>query len=549
MRRYGTCIRLDGAWVMKTEAQVAIRAKRVFPKIHAKASVLTLIDTVENCCELQWFLERYPMTISADDSAHMFCRAKGFVNYLEKIGKLAGEEPERHNHQMAKPPRDYQWQATNMARHVHGLICADDVGTGKTVVGIALTSFSECLPALVVTLTHLPTQWRDKYAEFLPSATTFIPKKATAPKDFQLTADVVIMNYHKMHGWAAALAGKVKTVIFDEAHELRNNDTNRYQAAALIAEGAAYRLGLTATPIFNYGSEMCNVANIMRPGALGSNAEFRQEWCGSPYSDSIQEPRAFGEYMREIGLMIRRTRRDVGRELPPVTLVPHTVDVDPGHFDSVAADATVLAQRMLSGEGTGIERMQTASELDWKLREATGIAKAPIVAGLVRMLVESGEKVLVGAWHHAVYDILMHELQDLRPLKFTGQESPTQKAAALEAFTNGICNVLLMSNRAGAGVDGIQHACSVVVYAELDWSPAVHEQFTGRVARDGQKDPVLVYYVIATSGADPTMSDTLGVKRGQLEGIRNLEDLPQQVDPDRIKRLAEEFLKQRSAKK
>lgn len=534
---------------MKTEAQVAIKAKRVFPKISAKASTLTLNDTPENCCELEWFLERYPMEMDVDDKAYMFCRSKGYVDYLGKINAIASAEPARSNHQMAKPPRDYQWQATNLARHVKGLICGDDVGTGKTVVGIALTSFAECLPAMVVTLTHLPSQWQEKYQEFLPGVKTFIPRRGTPPKDFQLTADIVITSYSKLSGWAEVLAGKIKTIIFDEGHELRNDDTNRYQGAALIAERATYRLALTATPIFNYGGELWNIANLVRPGALGARDEFKQEWCGSVYADAVSEPRAFGAYMREIGLMIRRTRADVKRELPPITIVPHTVEVEPGAFDKVAPSVMELAELMVSGHGTGIERMQTASELDWKLREATGIAKAPIVAELVRMLVETGEKVLVGAWHHAVYDILMDKLADLKPLKFTGQESAAQKAAALKAFTEGDCNILLMSNRAGAGVDGIQHACSVVVFAEFDWSPAVHEQFTGRVARDGQKSPTLVYYVIANCGADPVMSDTLGVKRGQLEGIRNLEDNLQQVDPERIKRLAVEFLKQRSAKK
>ncbi len=164
------------------------------------------------------------------------------------------------------------------------------------------------------------------------------------------------------------------------------------------------------------------------------------------------------------------------------------------------------------------------------------------------MLVENGEQVLVGAWHHKVYDILSRELKVYNPQLFTGEQSTTQKQKALEEFKSGRSKVLLMSNRAGAGVDGLQYCCHTVVYAELDWAPAVHEQFTGRIDRDGQTTPVFAYYLVADSGSDPVISDVLGVKRAQLEGIRNLEDIPQNVDPNKVRRMAEEFLKQRKIK-
>jgi hypothetical protein len=47
------------------------------------------------------------------------------------------------------------------------------------------------------------------------------------------------------------------------------------------------------------------------------------------------------------------------------------------------------------------------------LRQATGIAKAPFVADFVRLLVESGEKVLLYGWHREVYSIWRDKLKDL----------------------------------------------------------------------------------------------------------------------------------------
>src|SRR5690606_29473386 len=136
-------------------------------------------------------------------------------------------------------------------------------------------------------------------------------------------------------------------------------------------------------------------------------------------------------------------------------------------------------------------------ELSVLLRQATGIAKAPYVAEFVRLLVQSGESVVVFAWHRAVYDVLLSRLASLHPVMYTGSESPAQKQNALDRFRKGDSQVFLMSLRAGAGLNGLQERCSVAVFAELDWSPGVHEQCIGRLARDGQSSPVLAYFLVA----------------------------------------------------
>ena len=548
MRTYGTCVKVERQWHLTVEAQVALRAKRVFPKISAKAHDLRLDDTKENCRELLWFLGRYPLALSSDDQAYLVCRADDFDQHLAQINKIVEGTPSTKRFELALPPRDYQWVATELAWHTKGTLSGDDVGLGKTIEGIAMLADPRCRPAVVVTLTHLPVQWQRQFEKFLPSIKTHILTKATPYEKPLEMPDVIIMNYHKMPGWAGTLAGKVKTVIFDEIHELRHRDTARYRAAALIAADAEFKFGLSATPIFNYGSEIWNILDIIKPDSLGNYTEFLQEWCGSTYGESIQDPRAFGAFLREQGLMIRRTKKEVGRELPKMTVVPHTIDITDGVIDKIAGDVTALARIVMAPEGMGIDKMKAGAELDWKLREATGVAKAPFVAAFVKMLCESGQKVLVGAWHHKVYDILKRDLAAFKPVLFTGEQSPKQKQDALDAFIKGDSMVLLMSTRAGAGVDGLQHVCSTVVYAELDWAPAVHEQFTGRVDRDGQESPVFAYYLVADSGSDPVISDVLGVKRAQLEGIRNLEDTPQHVDPNKVRRMAEEFLKQRKIK-
>jgi hypothetical protein len=88
-----------------------------------------------------------------------------------------------------------------------------------------------------------------------------------------------------------------------------------------------------------------------------------------------------------------------------------------------------------------------------------------------------------------------------------------------------------------------------VVFGELDWSPSVHEQATGRVFRDGQPDPVVAYYLVSDQGSDPVLESTLGVKRMQLEGVRNPDHaIFETVKREGIVELARKVLERRSSK-
>jgi SNF2 family DNA or RNA helicase len=573
IRTVGT-LRLDQrerAWVVDCEPHVKIRLKRVFAKL-AKSShgTLRLSDTAENAADLRWFMERYPLDVAPADLEHLDRRVADHVDRAAQIANVLADGYVPPAFPLALPAREYQRIAADLVLRSGGTLIADDVGIGKTVTGICTLTDPRTLPALVVTLTHLPRQWQAEINRFAPHLRVHILKSG---KPYDIAAamrgrrradrtamlpglnafpDVLISNYHKLSGWADTLGGQVRSVIFDEVQELRRCDSAKYSAAGHIARGASFRTGLSATPIYNYGGEMFAVLDAIRPGALGTREEFIREWCGEggqPDRASVKDPKAFGTYLRSEGLMLRRTRADVGRELPELTKVTHHIDADPEELERVQGSAAELARIILT-QG-GLERgaqFRAAEELSYLLRQATGIAKATFVAEFVRLLVESGEQVVLYGWHRAVYDVWAERLADLKPAFFTGEESPTQKADAATRFIRGDAKVLVMSLRAGAGLDGLQGHCRTMVFGELDWSPGVHEQAIGRVHRDGQPDKVVAYFLVADSGSDPVVADVLGLKRQQIEGLRDPHaDLIERLDTGggHITRLAAAYLRER----
>ena len=569
-RTYGTAkLRYGVDWALDVQPHVALRLKRVFPSIAQRAQGrLWLSATPEHCRDLEWFASRYPIAFEPEgalDTLH--ARAREFDAQVERAAAiLDGSHYKPTAVKMALPPRQYQAQAADLCATVGGLLVADELGLGKTVTALTLLAHPDTLPAAAVVPTHLQTQWAAEAVRFLPGLRVHIAQRGNPDylgasvregvRSDVWPPDLLILNYHKLAGWAHALATlPVRTLIFDECQELRHSGTDKYTGAAAAGSAAHYRMGLSATPIYNYGGEFWNVLNILRPDGLGSEREFATEWCTDSlgYTDrrSVTNPKALGAALRDKVLMIRRTRADVGRELPPLTNIVHEFEPRPDVLREVETRAEELA-RVLLGSGKGLEKMQAAEELSAKLRLYTGLAKAPYVAEFVHMLLqETGEPVVLYGWHHAVYDLWRTHLGAYEPVWYTGKETPKQKDAAKAAFLAGKTRLMILSLRAGQGLDGLQAICHRAVFGELDWSPGVHEQCVGRVHRDGQTEPTLAYYLAATDGADPIIMDVLSVKHGQIAGVRDPEAemvVSKSIDPDHIKRLAEHYLA-RSAKR
>ena len=539
--------------------------------------------------------------------------AAQYREQMEKLESLQRPDYAPQKFDLALPARHYQAVAAEAYLLRGSQLLADSVGLGKSITALAALTDKRTLPALIVCQAHLPKQWQNYCGKFLPMASTHIVKTG---KLYSLPpADIYICSYHKLAKWEDLLAGTgfrkpkaegsrlkteaeskeegrrkrekngelfhglaesrptgringeplVRSVVFDECQELRHPDSQKYKAAKRIREACQFTHGLSATPIYNYGGEIFNVFDVLSPGEIGGREEFHREWCIGNWKNKkacIREPEAFGSYLRERGLMMRRTRGEVGMELPPVQTIVEEIEYTKEVLHDLDKVATELAHRILAKETRFHDRGEAAREFDMKLRQATGIAKAPFVAAFVKMLLEDGEKVVLTGWHRSVYDVWEEMLKDFRLVYYTGTESSGMKSRSVEAFMDTSArgaDVFVMSLRSGSGLDGIQNVCSTIVHGELDWSPEVMKQCTGRLYRDGQAKSVFEYYMLSDGGSDPTIADILGLKRDQAERLlkkaeegarmesKGIVEL-QSVDTARVKRLAEDYLKRKKKK-
>lgn len=541
MKTYGSLVLSEDkkTWAMKAEPHVAIKVKSIFPRIPKYASVYTFANSPDVCLDLHWFMQRYPLSISENDLSCLTGSKNSEIEKRNDLEQIFMPDYTPKHHPIKGTLRDYQSIGVDLVLKNKELLCGDVVGLGKTLIGIGMMAHAETLPLLVVVQTHLPKQWLDQINKFLDVRVHVI--KGTTPYSLP-PADVYIMKYSCLAGWSDTYGKKwFKAVVFDEVQELRREESAKYKAASVLCSNAEYRLGLSATPVYNFGSEMFNVMNLIAPDKLGSKSDFMREWAG--YGSTIKDPKALGTYLRENFLFLRRTREEVGRELPVINKIVHRVDYDEAAVEKMEDLAKILAVRVTTG--SFVERGQAARELDIMVRQATGVSKARYVAEYVKMLLDGGEPVLLAGWHRNVYEIWEEAFKEHKPVWYTGTESLAQKEEAKRSFIAGETNLLIISLRSGVGLDGLQERCKVVVFGELDWSPGIHEQLTGRVNRDGQQDQVTAIYLVSDSGSDPLMVDLLGLKSAQAQGIVDPLASLQEVhsDDSRIKMLAERILK------
>lgn len=517
------------SWIIEGDPSVIELAKRVFPGSSAMgAGKAKFPNTKRSVEDLNWLMIRFPLKIDDPDEwkkskAEATRHAIRIREFNDRISKV--QAPPEFKGEL----KEFQKEGLSYLLGAERALLADEMGLGKTIQALAFLAEKNAYPAIVVVPPHLVKNWQHEIDKFisLPGDGQMTingenPKSAVhvikGIKPYALPeANIYLMHYLLLRGWKTALQEyDFKAVIFDEIQELRHGATEKYSAASLLSSKTPFCIGLSGTPIYNRGGEMWHVMNIIEYHCLGDWDSFTREWCTGYGSDVVRKPEVLGDYLRREGLMLRRTKAEVLKELPPKRRVVQTVDFDTGKYSSLIQDAIGKA-KAIDGIKDHFEKGRVTREIVNETRMAIGIAKAPFVTDFVKLLLDAGEVVLLFAYHHAVFDIYRDSFKEYRPREITGLQTSKEKDDAVNAFMGGETNLCMISLRAAAGLNLQRATC--VVFGELDWSPAVHSQAEDRAHRIGQQDSILCYYLVAEEGSDETIQEFLGLKISQFNGI------------------------------
>jgi SNF2 family DNA or RNA helicase len=231
---------------------------------------------------------------------------------------------------------------------------------------------------------------------------------------------------------------------------------------------------------------------------------------------------------------VRRLKADVLPQLPAKTraIVPVELDNEPEYrlaerdliswlrtqpLDLRELDARVAA-------ALRAERLVRVNAL--KLLAARG--KLAAALAWIHDFASSGERLVIFARHREVQRAVAARFPDA--LHILGEDSPAARDEALRAFQaeDDGANQLIVCSMEVAGQGLTLTRASNVVFLELDWTPAKHDQAEDRCHRIGQQDAVNAYYLLAAGTIDETISSLLERKRVVIgavtDGVEHDED-------------------------
>ena len=332
---YGTLSynRRSKCWTIKAEPCVTELAKRLFPGCDGRGRGVARFTANRRVIgDLNWLMLRYPLEVREGDRER-------WHSALEEAREYAiRREQARKMPEYANPPAesfsgqllDFQQQGLAFLLSARRCLLADDMGLGKTVQALAFLATTAAYPAIIVAPPHLLRNWQSEIARFLNEKGNLRVHVIRGLKPYPLPeADIYLIHYLLLRGWKDVLPEcGFRTVIFDEIQELRRNGTGKYSAASLLSQACENCIGLSGTPIYNNGGEIWNVVNILDFHFLGDWESFSREWCYGYNSAIVAKPELLGEHLRREGLMLRRLKGDVLKELAPKRRLVQEIDWD-----------------------------------------------------------------------------------------------------------------------------------------------------------------------------------------------------------------------------
>ena len=492
-------------------------------------------DSSESVKQLKLIMDRYPLGILSKSA------------WQRKILKTFTPKPAlpqvKHKLRRAKPGDRFRGKLLNfqkegldfLIKSSGNALLADEMGLGKTVQTLSYVSTEkQTFPVLVVAPLVTLHNWEREISKFVKKksrngriieseshSSTIIRtgKTQDLPK-----SDFYIINYELLHKRLADLSATgFRTLVCDEVHNLRSKTTQKYKAVKKLAAlpTTLYRIGLSGTPIYNRGSEIWPIVDILKPGLLGSFKEFCEYFCyvndkGKAIVLESRRESLRNELQKHV--MLRRKKSDVLKELKDKVRYKEVIASDTDYYvEELNKIWARLEEEQKSAESEFDKSMSYRRAIRSE-RQVAGIAKLPHVINFVKNIMEIEESVVVFCHHKLIHRLLHENLAEFSPVSIVGGQSDKERQNNIDKFQKGASKLMIAGVRAGNVGINLTRA-KYVIFAELDWSPAIHRQAEDRLHRIGQKNTVFAYYLIGQGTLDDHVADILVDKSYEIDAI------------------------------
>lgn len=442
---------------------------------------------------------------------------------------------------------DYQVQAVEFlrARRKAGLFL--DMGLGKTA--ICLTALNaDSLPALVTAPKRVAENvWEAEAALWRPDLRVVVAKGSPKTREAALAsgADIVVIGRDNLAD-AVPHAGRFRTLIMDELSGWKNRASIRWRAAKKItqAPSVTHVWGLTGTPSPNgymdLWSQMFLLDGGLRLGTTLGGYRNRYFVPSGQLANGVvtgwdPRPGAMPRINKLLDDMCLSMGTDGRVDLPPTTmntiyvpLPPKVRQVYKAMKNDLVADLDLLGGEVHSAMNAAVLTSKLAQicagflyvdDADIRGGQYDVLHKEK-VAALKEIVDGTGSQVLVAYRFKAELDLLKEGLGSLAHTLDEDGVIPRWNTA-----TGQVPVLLVHPASAGHGLN-LQHGGHTMVWATVPWSLEEYMQTNKRLARQGQKHPVVIHHLVAPHTVDEAVLQRLGEKKSVQQALLDHLDSP-----------------------
>lgn len=477
------------------------------------------------------------------------------------------------------------------------VLIANPPGLGKT--GVAIRSLQimdkkgeQPYPALIVCPNSLKfTVWEDGFKQWAPDVKVQVVDGSAVKRRKQLETDaqVFIMNWEsiRLHSRVTGYGSialtesdrelkelnklELGTVIFDEAHKLKDPTTRQTRSAWAVAHQARNRIALTGTPVADHIGDLWGILHAIEPEWFPSRTKFLDRYAqislnyfGGAEVVGIKDDNR-QELFSIIDPLMRRVPKQAALpQLPPKLPVQyrHTpmspkqqkaynqmrdtmlaqlneILVAPSplskltrllQFASASAELSEVKVRTVKKSVLDPDTMQQHQVLvEEEYQDVLLTDPSAKVDDLIDLLEEMGdEPLVVGAVSRQLIELAAKRLEKHKIPHglVTGAQSPLDRQMAVQDFQEGRSRVILLT--LGAGAEGLTLTrANTMLFMQRSYSQIQNEQAEDRVHRIGSEihDSVRIIEQITPDSVEENRRSLLAGKQIRMEDVIRDEEM------------------------
>jgi len=427
----------------------------------------------------------------------------------------------KYSHRM---PLEHQKIAIEKLVGSKKFILADDMGLGKTTAAIIASLETNVKKILIICPASLKLNWEREIKNYSDKSVYICEGK-----NFSTEHDIVIINYDIVKNFydlkdnenSPITKSKFDLIIMDEAHYLANPQSLRTKLINSFVKSSEYLWLLTGTPMTNRPINYYNLLNLIESPVAQNWMAYVIRYCqGYQFkagnrkvwnvngASNLEELRD-----RTSRQVLRRLKEDV-LDLPEKIITPIYLRLKSKKYEELMGEY----YEWYTKNPEESKSLTVQFNKLMKVRQAIAEGKVTDTIELIENILEQGKKVIVFT---NFTDTLqqIHSHFGKKSVYLDGTCSKAQRQYAVDQFQENEKISVFVGNIQAAGVGITLTAGEAVIFNDLSFVPAHHQQAEDRAYRYGQKNCVSVYYPIFDNTIEGVIYDMLINKKNIIDTV------------------------------